>query len=1242
MVHILYDNQILDAQDLTTDAENTPDQAVINAICLTNKYLAGQDGNGNQVGVDTHVELRLATIDPNGTATSGIIHHAVTKSCGGLFAPPDCYSMSALQTQFGWNPASYLNIYSLDLLYGGVGLGATFTNIAVDNRQLNFTYPLPLQTTKTLVHEVGHYLNLSHVGVNTCHDPLDCAIAGDFVCDTEQALSNFPPNGPTYVDCPSDCAQETGPWPRLNHMAYAQFTNNRFTLGQNERMESALMTAAGQAHWSAANLSATGTQDPYSLNCCPLALILSMVQPTCASSGSISIGIAGANGPTTIKWFDDTDLINGQSSTTLSGLAPGYYDVQVTDAGGCFVWSHVELTSAAPCCASASLFIPDGTLSSTLPFTISGTVDIQGQFIVDDALFFLNAQITMEPGAEIIVLDGVTMDMQGTSITSCQDQMWKSITVRDGASLWMNGCNIEDGEKSVICEHGGVVSAQNCSFRNDLIGIHVPWMNGGLPTTLVVRECIFFGSGSLKQPYPGQTTVVGNWGYAGITVEQFYLDLLQSGNVFHHLSNGITGWRSDMSVSECIFHDIQPDPAYVQHYNGSAIYGRGSHGLFTIKQNGYGVLGTESFTNCRWGIYSEYMNVRSIENNMLNVGTAYRVMYASYGEVDILDNTLDTRYDGIQLMQNGGAQHLRVEGNTITFGSLPPPASKGYAAIRVSEANNTNLDSRILNNAIHYRIATPAARLGVEMRTANNYQISDNEFFMDDNAANLAGIRISGCRETLISCNNVHGSLTNYGVSLGQSAIRANMSTNSTISCNVVDGTTNGLYFAGGCFGTNLLGNNIHNHLFGLHLEYNAIIDAQDLKGNLWHTNNVPGHTDASYEGNLFSASSYPFTVNPLMVGTGNTLPSTVDPPLWFDQDLLNPNFLCEDGGTIYCDLQIRMDCPDCKTELDERIAGGELQNNPYTDETRWMMKVDLLEKLDRSQTLLDSEQDLADFYADMENTTIDQFKAISDESLSLFDLDASITAYLAQNKVQISGLMAQLKLVLDALAEPGLTPAQRQAHLITAAGLQTSIASLIALNEQALVLVTNTRVLTAEAVKATVAAIGTNEQIELNEKIVNTIYLNTLAQNAATFTESEAVALLDVANQCPLMGGVAVYSARALYELVDPEQDYDDPALCLQHGLITRKALQAAEPTVQLVPNPARDLAHLIYKLQEGGHGQLLVHDAIGRTVLREDLSNEAQYHSFTINQLAPGTYHYVVLENGGPLGEGKFIVVR
>jgi hypothetical protein len=344
VVHVMYDNVILSSSDFTTDAENTPDQAIINAICLTNKYLAGQDGNGSQIGTDTRIQLRLATIDPQGNVTNGIEHHLITNSCTGIDAPSNCTSISDIMNLYEWDNTSYLNIYSVDLLYGAIGFGALFTNIWVDNAQLNLTSPSSYQNSKTLVHEVGHFFNLYHI--EGCHDPANCQTEGDMVCDTEMTNSNFSPNC-NYYNSPAGCSLETGYWPKQNFMAYSCIQNH-FTQGQIARMHSALETPFGYGLWSEDNLNATGTNDPYSVSCCPLELAVSFVAPSaCTNDGSITIAISGAQGATSIKWYNNTNLVSGANGNTLNNISAGIYDVQVFDAGGCFVWAHIIVPGSA-------------------------------------------------------------------------------------------------------------------------------------------------------------------------------------------------------------------------------------------------------------------------------------------------------------------------------------------------------------------------------------------------------------------------------------------------------------------------------------------------------------------------------------------------------------------------------------------------------------------------------------------------------------------------------------------------------------------------------------------------------------------------------------------------------------------------------------------------------------------------------------------------------------------------------
>jgi hypothetical protein len=214
---------------------------------------------------------------------------------------------------------------------------------------------------------------------------------------------------------------------------------------------------------------------------------------------------------------------------------------------------------------------------------------------------------------------------------------------------------------------------------------------------------------------------------------------------------------------------------------------------------------------------------------------------------------------------------------------------------------------------------------------------------------------------------------------------------------------------------------------------------------------------------------------------------------------------------------------------------------------------------------------------------------------------------------------------------------------LVCVAALQTNVHALSALSAQAIEQATNSRVLSAEGVKAANAAIGTSELIEENEKVVNEIYLSTLAKDIDVFTMGQADQLFVLANQCPLIGGNAVYRARALYSLINDDQEFDDPALCLAQGITIRSLEQPpAWSSALIVPNPANDRASLIYDPGGAADAVLVLYDALGREALRVPLPPKELMFEFSIATKAPGAYHFVVESEGGSLGEGRFVVIH
>lgn len=168
------------------------------------------------------------------------------------------------------------------------------------------------------------------------------------------------------------------------------------------------------------------------------------------------------------------------------------------------------------------------------------------------------------------------------------------------------------------------------------------------------------------------------------------------------------------------------------------------------------------------------------------------------------------------------------------------------------------------------------------------------------------------------------------------------------------------------------------------------------------------------------------------------------------------------------------------------------------------------------------------------------------------------------------------------------------------------------------------------------------SEPIETNRKVVDGIYLSTIGKDVDTFTVAQADELFTIANQCPMLGGNAVYTARALYQLVDPEQEFDDALLCLPHGILVKSMRQGQTIGMSLHPNPAREEVMLMLEQSLDHPGQFIVYNALGAVAMHAPLEAEAVQHILDTRTLPPGLYQYQVRGPTGLVGTGKLAIIR
>jgi len=230
VIHVLYnskDQNISDAQVLSQINVLNEDYRRLNADAVnTPAPFRG-------VAADARITFRLARVDPNGYATSGIIHKYTSQS---LFLSDDGMKFSSSGGDDAWDARRYLNIWVCSLFGRTLGYATMPGGPAErDGVVIQFsafgttgTATPPYNLGRTTTHEIGHWLGLRH--------PWGDAVCGD------DSIADTPPQEGATSGCPT--------FPQLSScsinsygnmfMDFMDFTDdacmNMFTRGQVTEM----------------------------------------------------------------------------------------------------------------------------------------------------------------------------------------------------------------------------------------------------------------------------------------------------------------------------------------------------------------------------------------------------------------------------------------------------------------------------------------------------------------------------------------------------------------------------------------------------------------------------------------------------------------------------------------------------------------------------------------------------------------------------------------------------------------------------------------------------------------------------------------------------------------------------------------------------------------------------------------------------------------------------------------------
>lgn len=229
------------------------------AVKLTNLNFAGKSLTVDQVIpefkpiiADVEVELVIASKDPNGNCTNGILRYEQALPNGG--------SDTEYKNGRQWPTNKYLNVYIVPKIASGAAGYAYYPangNQARDGIVLLYNYTGSIEQSIynrafTLAHETGHYLALPHVWGNSNNTN----IASN--CNIDDGIEDTPL---TQGSGTCNVGRETcGSLDNVQNFMDYSYCSHMFTEGQKAVVHAALNSSvAGRNNlWTQSNLEATG------------------------------------------------------------------------------------------------------------------------------------------------------------------------------------------------------------------------------------------------------------------------------------------------------------------------------------------------------------------------------------------------------------------------------------------------------------------------------------------------------------------------------------------------------------------------------------------------------------------------------------------------------------------------------------------------------------------------------------------------------------------------------------------------------------------------------------------------------------------------------------------------------------------------------------------------------------------------------------------------------------------------
>jgi len=927
-------------------------------------------------------------------------------------------------------------------------------------------------------------------------------------------------------------------------------------------------------------------------------VVLSSTNSTiCQSSTTaqtISTTVQSAT-PVTYAWSQSTGgaITTTTSNITVNPTVTTTYNVTVTDGNGCSTTASTTIT-VVNCCPGGNhngtpLTFYNTTASQLISIFGTNTITTTATIAINN-LLDVNTNITFANCSNIVFGTEATVQLQnsriltinGSTLRSCTGNMWGGIRLNHSSQSVVVSTNsfIRDAIYGILSSNNSKVQVTNSVFRNCYMGMQINDNKGGLQFSCVKATFETFPTNVPLLNVPlSISTVPLTRSFTGIEFNNSSVQLnggsTTNQNIFRNLECGV--FCSNSSINIFNFN-------FIENCTNTTNKTRSGFGLFSNNSNtaspttlsvGTGTVYPQNvFKGNLNGLYIQGRTIASINYNQFQSN--------SNNAINVLGN-INSSTLNINFNRFNGGGNLGVFwwANNQTNTTISNNIFDGTRFAMLLQGND---HPSTLLNVFQNDIFSP--QLGIQAVDLVNPTINDNYInYANGVHAGLekVGITISSCSGVTANRNFVNGNTSGTTPQTLTRGISVVASPNTTLECDSMVRCQFAIRGLGNSSSSRLRSNAFRDCNAGV------VIDGQGSQLGLqaWisppftlSTNDNKWYGTfsvghtATYNGADGSLTGFVFRTS----YTNTTNPQSFFPAQFFTFNDNNSN------PTTISVISVAVPLLAC-------LAQSQYNTNKTVDPA--VENVAIFERVAQGDFIYTP--DMADALEQWDQSTL--FKELGNNE----ELRAAST-------------------VLDSFYQANLYTALAQYEAGTKAAAQAhdSISATFAL--------------------AQLDALAPQTLIEQNTKAIQEIYLQTYAMGLMGLDSVQLSTVRNVAKQCFVFGGPAVFLARSMYNAAIGYVDNSFQDYCLANYGSYKQPNKTPDPQIYfyLFPNPKFANSSLFIEASKAGN--VVFYNSHGQEVFQSGLT--VGINQLELEQISSGIYLYVSRTIDGEHFTGKIII--